>query len=327
LDFQQKRPIFQRLLTVKSLFCETNSHVVRLIFIASQYPFRHSINGHLQNDHRTFWSKKKMHCRLFREISRVLVSTSCSLLLILTGCSGSLELNSVWTNQKLAITGDGSHWKDATEKITGPEVFVGVKNDDKNLYIGLITSNRETQLQMLALGCTAWFSPQGEKNKTFGIQFPVSGLLQGRRYPARTTPEEIQRLVDVAQRQLTICGPGEKEQHRMSVQGAKGVEARLGYSDGTLTYELKVPLQKTKEQPYAVNVDTTKQVLVYLETGDFADVMKAQTGAAGPSQSSGGRGRGGGRTGGGSDQSFGNEMPDPLKHWVTIHLSSGLPAK
>ena len=269
----------------------------------------------------------KMQRRFLSAFPWVLVSTCCFLMLLLNACSSSLELQSGWTDHKLAITGDGSHWKDATDKIAGPEVFVGVKNDDKNLYMGLITSNRETQLQMLALGCTAWFNPQGEKGKTFGIQFPVSGLLQGRRYPARTTPEEIQRLVDVAQRQLTICGPGEKEQHRMSVQGAKGVEARLGYSDGTLTYELKVPLQKTKEQPYAVNVDTTKQVLVYLETGDFAEALKAQAGAAGPSQSSGGRGRGGGRTGGGSDQSFGNEMPDPLKHWVTIHLSSGLPAK
>jgi hypothetical protein len=268
-----------------------------------------------------------MHSRLFREFFCVLVSISCFLILILTGCSSSLELNSAWTNQKLAITADGSHWKDATNRIAGPEVFVGVKNDDKNLYIGLITSNRETQLQMLALGCTAWFSPPGKKDKTFGIQFPVLGLLQGRRYPIRTTPEEIQRLVDAAQRQLAICGPGEKEQHRMSVQGAKGVEARLGYSDGTLTYELKVPLQRTAEQPYAVNADTTKQVLVYLETGDFADVMKAQTGAAVPSQSSGGRSRGGGRTGGGSDQSFGNEMPDPLKHWITIHLSSGSQTK
>ena len=248
-------------------------------------------------------------------------------MLLLYGCSSSLELQSGWTDHKLAITGDGSHWKEATEKITGPEVFVGVKNDDKNLYIGLMTSNRETQLQMLALGCTAWFGPAGEKNKIFGIQFPVSGLLQGRRYPVRTTPEEIQRLVDVAQRQLTIFGPGEKEQHRMPVQSAKGVEVRLGYADGTLTYELKVPLQRTKEQPYAINADTTKQILVYVETGDFAEAMKAQSGASSQSQGSGGRGRGGGRTGGGSDQSFGNEMPDPLKHWITIHLASGSSAK
>ncbi|MCX6145553.1 MAG: hypothetical protein NTZ35_20285 [Ignavibacteriales bacterium] len=268
-----------------------------------------------------------MQGRLLKEISCVLVSASCFLILFLNGCSSSLELNSGWTDHKLAITGDGSHWKDATNKIAGPEVFVGVKNDDKNLYIGLITSNRETQLQMLALGCTAWFGPAGEKNKTFGIQFPVSGLLQGRRYPVRTTPEEIQRLVDAAQRQLTICGPGEKEQHRMSVQGAKGVEARLGYADGTLTYELKVPLQRTKEQPYAINADTTKQVIVFLETGDFAEAMKGQTGASSPSQSSGGRGRGGSRAGGGSGQSFANESPDPLKHWITIHLSSGSPSK
>jgi hypothetical protein len=268
-----------------------------------------------------------MQIHSLKAFPRFAVLFSGFLLLMLLGCSGSKELNSVWTNQELAITGDGSHWKDATIDIVGPDVSVGVKNDNNYLYVGLITSNRATQLQMLALGCTAWFDVEGKKNKTIGIQFPVSGLLQGRRFPAQENQEELQRMINLAQRQLVILGPGEGEQHRLSVQDAAGVEAHLGYVDGTLIYELKIPLQKNKAHVFAVNADMTKPIFVGFETGDLAAAMKGQPGVSSPSQSAGGggsRGRSGGRSGGGgTGQGLGNEMPEPLKHWVTVHLSNG----
>lgn len=251
-------------------------------------------------------------------------AVSCFLVLMLTGCSSSLELSSGWTDQELAITGDGSRWKDATTKIAGPEVFVGIKNDKDNLYICLMTSNPATQLQMLGLGCTAWFDTRGNKNKTFGIQFPVSGLLQGRRYPAQVNPEEIQRLIASAEQQLVILGPAPGERRRGPAKNATGLEGRLGYVDGLMTCELKVPLQKTKAHPYAIDADFTKPLVVGFETGDLAEVLRGQTGGSSPSQSTGGRGRGGSRGGGASDQGLGNDRPDPLKHWITIHLSSGL---
>ncbi len=268
-----------------------------------------------------------MQARLRRDSRSHIAAISCFLVLMLTGCSSSLELSSGWTDQELAITADGSGWKDATAKIAGPEVFVGVKNDKNNLYICLMTSNSATQLQMLALGCTAWFDTEGKQSKTFGIQFPVAGLLQGRRLPTRPNPEEIQRLVNAAQRQLIVSGPEQNERHRISMQDAKGVKAHLGYVNGTLTYELKVPLQRSKEQPYAINADTTRPLLVGFETGDTAEAMKGQPGASSPSQSAGGRGRLGGRSGGGADQGSGSQMPEPLKHWITVHLSSGSTAK
>jgi len=268
-----------------------------------------------------------MQSRLLKFYSSLIVSISCFLVLMLLGCSSSMELSSGWTNQELTITGDGSRWKDATTEIAGPDISVGVKNDNNYLYVCLITSNRATQLQMLALGCTAWFDTEGKKNKTFGIQFPVSGLLQGRRFPTRDNAAELQQLITAAQRQLVIRGPGVGEQHRLSVQDARGVKARLGYVDGTLTYELKVPLQKSKEQPYAISVDTAKPFIVGFETGDIADAMKGQPEVSNRSQATSVRGRPSGRSGGDSGQGPGRDMPEPLKHWITVHLSSGSTAK
>ena len=268
-----------------------------------------------------------MHHYPLRVSQTLLCAATFLLALTFFACSSSLELTSKWTNQELQITGDQSHWKDATIDIAGPDVSVGVKNDNANLYVCLITANRATQLQILGLGCITWFDVGGKKERTFGIGFPVSGLLQGRRFPTRENPEELQRLIDAAQRQLEIRGPGEGERHRLSERDVPGIEVHLGYVDGTLTYELKVPLQKTKDNPYAVQADMTKPLSVCFETGDLAEAMKGQPAVSSPSQSAGGsRGRGG-RGGGSTGQGLGGDMPEPLKHWVTVHLANGSPAK
>jgi hypothetical protein len=264
-----------------------------------------------------------MQDRSFRLVVAVLAATSCFLLLLVPGCSSSLELSSRWTDHKIEITGDGSPWKDETAEIPGPGVIIGVKNDNDYLYIGLVTSNPETQFQMLGLGCTAWFDQEGNKHKTFGVQFPVAGLLRGGRYPARVTPEDVQRLIAPAQQQLVILGPGPGERRRGPAKNLTGLEARLGYLNGVLVCELQVPLLKTKAQPYAVNIDKAKPLFIGLESGNIAEALRGQSGASSPSQSSGGRGRGGGRSGSSSDQGIGPDRPDGLKHWVTVHLSAG----
>ena len=238
----------------------------------------------------------------------------------LSGCSSTLELTSRWTNHELKVDGTGTEWNDATTLIPGPQVLVGIKNDRENLYVCLRTSNRITQVQMLALGTTVWIDTEGKKNKTFGIQFPVSGLIQGRRFPSQQNPEELRRLIDAAQRQFEILGPGKDERRRIADKQEKGLDVHLGFADGTLTYELKIPLHKTPEHAYAVGADPSKLLTIGLETGDYSDAMRAQL--SGSSRPAGGSGGGrGGRGGGQSPGGMGSDAPEPLKHWLIVHLT------
>ena len=247
-----------------------------------------------------------------------------STLIVCAGCSSTLELTSRWTNHELRIDGTGEEWKDGTTFLPGPQVLVGIKNDKDNLYVCLITTNRMTQAQMLALGTTMWFDTEGQKNKRFGIQFPVTGLLQGRRFPTQQNPEDLKRLIEAAQRQFEVVGPGQDERHRIADKQDKGIDVHLGYADGTLTYELKIPLHKSSDRPYAIEVDPLKPLTIGLETGEYSDAMRAQM--SGPSRSAGGSGGGGGgrggRGGGGaqSSSSLGGDAPEPLKHWLVVHL-------
>jgi hypothetical protein len=248
-----------------------------------------------------------------------------SALTTFAGCGSTLELTSRWTSHELKVDGSGEEWKDATTLIPGPQVLVGIKNDKDNLYVCLITTNRMTQAQMLALGTTMWFDTEGQKNKTFGIQFPVAGLLQGRRFPSQQNPEDLKRLIEAAQRQFEVVGPGQGERHRMADKQDRGIDVHLGYTGGVLTYELKIPLHKNSDHPYAVSADLLKPLTIGLETGEYSDAMRAQM--SGPTRTSGGSGGGGGgrggRGGGGQSASgLGGDAPEPLKHWLVVHLTA-----
>ena len=267
-------------------------------------PYRAVVGSHISSF---------LTCTLLSAIILLAVAT-------LSGCSSTLELTSRWTNHELKVDGTGTEWNDAATLIPGPQVLVGIKNDRENLYVCIRTSNRTTQVQMLALGTTVWFDTEGKKNKTFGIQFPVSGLIQGRRFPSQQNPEELRRFVDAAQRQFEILGPGKGEHRRIADKQEKGLDVHLGFADGTLTYELKIPLHKTAEHAYAVGADPSKPLTIGLETGDYSDAMRAQL--SGSSRPAGGSGAGrGGRGGGQSPGGMGSDAPEPLKHWLIVHLT------
>jgi hypothetical protein len=104
------------------------------------------------------------------------------------------------------------------------------------------------------------------------------------------------------------------------------MEARLGYANETLTCELKVPLRRSDAHPYAVNSDAAKTISVGLETGPFSAAMMGQPSGSSPSMSARTGGRTGGRAGGGSSAGgggLGGDAPEPLKHWLIVHLAGG----
>jgi len=250
-----------------------------------------------------------------------------SAILFAPGCGSSLELTSEWAGREVTIDGMSADWTDMQAKIAGPDVRIGIKNDKDFLYVCLTSPSRLTQFQMLALGTTVWFDAEGKQNKTFGIQFPVQGLLQGRRFSPPANPEDAKRvmeaLVSAAQRQFEIIGPGVGERKKIADRQAKGIDVHLGYDEGTLTYELKISLQRTADNPYGATLDPSKPLTIGFESGDYAEFMRSQGGASGrPSGGSGGGGRGG-RGGGGGAATPGGDTPEALRHWLTIHLASG----
>lgn len=255
----------------------------------------------------------------------------CSALTV-AGCGTSLTLTSQWADPATKVDGSSSDWNDFPTRIAGPDVYVGVKNDSESLYLCLTTASRSTQFQMLALGTTVWLDPEGKKNKTLGIRFPVPGLSPARRFPASGSAEDtrrsIERLITAAQNQFEIIGPNPEHRKKYSTSGSTGIDVHLGYDEGTLIYEMKIPLIPTPQLPHTIGVNRAKPFTLGLETGDFADAMRAQMGVEGAPAGGGGRGGRGGRGGGGGAAPgiAGAGAPEGLKHWLTVHLQADVPA-
>ncbi len=225
-------------------------------------------------------------------------------------------------------------------------------NDDDDLYIKLSSPNRMIQNQIIGLGLTVWFDPEGGKEKKFGIHFPIGmqgagmKMMGSREKPAGTDDtDQIQKKLDKAQQEIELIGPGINERYTIPVDEAAlaGIYVRIGKPKGNIIYELKVPLAFSDEQPYAIGTTADKKIGVGFETGKMNKKMMAErrsksgSGRGGRDGGMGGRtggisggmgGRMGGRRGGmagrgGMPGGEGVLMPEPLELWTKVTLASG----
>ncbi len=171
----------------------------------------------------------------------------CLLTLIAQSASGcGPELTSQWSNREVVIDGANTEWEGLIKQYPDRQLGVGLVNDDEFLYATLVIGNYQQQLGLLASGCTVWFDSTGEKQKQFGIQYPV-GLPRKERGPF------MKRMIERGDRQsllelyasqatkmeLKTAASGENRQLTI---GEDGIEVAAKPSGNVVIYELKVPL-------------------------------------------------------------------------------------
>ncbi len=238
------------------------------------------------------------------------------------GCSRTLRLESTWRNRDIKIDGRSEDWLGLKYYFEGISVSVGLMNDERNLYVSLITDNRMVIGQIMTQGLTFWLDPKGGKNKTFGIKFPL-----GRREGERMTPESMQNLgrEEMMERfqkslaELEILGPKQEVVEKLPVDEAKGIDARIRTEGGLLVYEIEVPLSPSEQHPYAVGAKVGDTI------GFGFDSPKLEMQRPG-GMTGGGRGggppRGMGGMGGMPPGGMGFRMPERLKIWAVAELAS-----
>lgn len=254
-----------------------------------------------------------------------LLSFICSVVLLFAGCASTIELTSAWNIEGTTIDGRANEWEGSLWYVSNSNASVGIRNDAEYIYVCFMTADRQTQMQILGQGFTVWFEPEEKGDGVFGVNFPIGR--QGRRpSPREASPddEEVQRIFDQAQREMEIVGPDQNDRQRLTTMQARGIAARLGRSQGSLVYELKVPLQKSAHHPFAVSTGTRSALKVGFETGEFSVESLGRVppgGAAGV-----GTGRSGGRSGQASGRGEtsigGQERLKPFKLWTKVQLAS-----
>ena len=249
------------------------------------------------------------------------------------GCA-SLKLDSKSLDREIVIDGQFDDWQDAMTFMEKENVSVGLFNDTDFLYICLVSGNRQISHQIMIQGLTLWFDHKGGKKKIFGIRFPL-GIQGGGMIDARKMirdhdddQEKIKAMFEDSLTELEILGPDEEDRHHLEASQVSGIEASASLANETLVYELKIPLQKSEQHLYAIETISGKSVGISLETPEFnieemrtkyRERMREGRGDFDGGFSRGGRG--GGRKGG-----FGGgrpQIPEPLKIWAKVKLSSG----
>jgi len=243
---------------------------------------------------------------------------------MLVGCGNyKLELNSDWRDREITVDGKNADWLGAMLFFEEDNVSVGLLNDENFFYVCLIAEDLFIRAQVMRKGFTLWFDPDGGKEKTFGIKYPLGMQASGR--GMRRDEQSLERSSQAPRRpmnELEILGPGKDERKKMLIAEVKGIDISIEFSSGMLVYELKVPLNKSEQHPYAIGAEAGSSVGIGLETSKIErEEMRREM--------SGGRG-GGGPTGGLRGGAGGRGMPGgrrpqmgkPLKIWAVVQLAS-----
>jgi hypothetical protein len=145
-------------------------------------------------------------------------------LLLIDGCS-SIILESRWRIGDAPIDGNGAAWQDTLTSLEDKKSSVGILNDEDNLYIRLMTTNRDLERQVIRQGLTFWFDRDGGEKKTFGIRFPLgmNRFTSGRQFRSDTSRGyEAQRRdsIYIPVNDVEIFGSEEEGPHRVSIANA-----------------------------------------------------------------------------------------------------------
>jgi hypothetical protein len=234
-------------------------------------------------------------------------------------CSGPFELTSNPRNADIMIDGNANDWEGKTAVLRNHNATLGVQHDDEFLYLCFTTSDRQVQFQVLGMGMTVWFDPEGKEKKSFGVHFPIGMDAPGRMLP-RPGQADVDFLGIALQRQrpeLELLTPGNLQPKRGSMGQFAGVQARLGRNQDVLVYELKVPLRASQQHTWSVEAISATPLSVGLEATPFS--QDRLPGGQRQGQVIGG-GRGRGRTA--SAPQGPAEQPEPLKVWARVIFSS-----
>jgi hypothetical protein len=246
------------------------------------------------------------------------------------------HLDAGWRTTDIVVDGRQDDWPGTLAPIdpaSHTPLSVQVVTDSDALYLRFAASDPAVRLQLVRQGLIVWFDEKGGTKKRLGIHFPVvergfggergqgggrggSGSERRGRGQSDAAPDDYE-----PPNRLDILGPGKNDARSLTLDHASGVEVALHVVEGTALYELKVPLAKSADHPYAIEAAPGQTIGLGLETPKMErPSYGGRSGGFGGGRGGmgGGMGRGGGRREGG-EREF--QPPKPIKIWATVTLS------
>ena len=262
-------------------------------------------------------------------------------LLLLRSC-GEASLESKVLDRPITVDGKSEDWRDSLTYFKDAGIAVGAFNDHEDLYVCVTSWNQEISLEAMNQGLTVWFGRGGGAEMRFGVEYP---LLQDRLGHDRPGPKEQADPLFAEQgtvSHVALRGPGADDRRILAVPDVPGLEVTAAAVNGALVYELKVPLVKSDQHPFAVGAAAGEAVDVTFETTSI-QALRAPRGDEGRARGGGMGGRGGGGSrrgmGGGRGRGMGHgaagsgpndaetgsslpRIPKPMRFTLKLRLAS-----
>ena len=264
-----------------------------------------------------------------RAIALVLLFAGCC---AVSGCSTSAQLTSAWRENEIQVDGQPSDWGSHITPIKDSPIALGTLNDGDYLYLCIVSSDLQFRREMMGLGLTVWFEPDG--GDRIGIHYPT-GFRQMGRIPTRDFGGNGDRDEGVASSlafsDLEILGPEKDDKTVYSPLEIPGVRVKIGQWRGSVVYEIRMPLKKSKSDPIAINAADGSDVDIEIQGGTVDASMRrpptegepggVEGRGEGMRGGMGGGMRGGGRRGGGGGGQRAQNRPKPIDFEAVIHLA------
>jgi hypothetical protein len=265
----------------------------------------------------------------------------CLLFIVSVSAADKPAFTSKSRDGAIAVDGKYDDWSGNLDPFGDAPVSVQFVNDGDFLYMRLSATDPATRAQITRQGLIVWFDAGGGKKKQFGVRYPVIERGEGGGFGRRgqggnqgdsgSTTAGSQDDSQPTNERVDILGPGKNDARELMRDHLQGVDVAYQVEQGTLQYELKVPIVKSDDHPYAIEAVAGKPIGVGLETPKM-DRSSFQSGGGGfggggmGGRGGGGMGRGGGmggrRGGGGGGGGRGGQQAKPLNLWGTLTLAA-----
>lgn len=197
-----------------------------------------------------------------------------SVLPFIQGCSGGREVSSSVTDNEIIIDGIQTDWTNLNY-IDGENISFGFKNDASNLYMCVITSDRNKIMKMLRGGLTIWLEPDNSDD-LIGVRYPdkadPSEIMKLRRdniemQPPANDDSRLNNILQI-QNELYIVKENNFVLNAFPVNG-ESYKANIDITDGKFFYELKIPFFSNSNINGALKSESGNTLSVVFETGEM----------------------------------------------------------
>ncbi len=246
--------------------------------------------------------------------------------LVLTSCV-NLQFQSAWKDRDIRIDGRSDDWVGSLAYVNKQNISLGIVNDNDYLYICLAAEDQTMISRILRQGMILWFNPEGGKEKTIGIKYPVGRQMMAPEGREMINPDneadrrKKKRALMAISNELEILQNG-RVPIRATIDNLKGIELSLERSTGLIVYEVKIPLQENPDFPFAIGAGEGSEIGIGIEVPKMTmNMRRSPGGIGGRGGGMGGRGGGIGGRGGGMTGQRAN-MQKGVKIWAAVKLAS-----